>query len=143
MTFSDFITDHGKKVTRDAFIHLVQVSRVDGKIDKSEMMVLHKEGKKFGLTDPEIDRLIETERGHHYHAPYSLEDKFYHFYNLAQVVLSDEKVDENEMKMLRKFAIEVGFEYSKTEALINLILDGIQNMTPEEELFKKFRKALF
>ncbi|MBN2632446.1 MAG: hypothetical protein JXR66_02745 [Bacteroidales bacterium] len=143
MTFSDFITDNGKKVTRDAFIRLVQVSRVDGKITDRELKVLHREGKKFGLTDPEIDVLIESEKDHHYHAPYSLADKFDHFYNLAQIVLSDCEVQESERKMLRKFAFEVGFEETKTEALIDLVLEGVKTRTPEEELFKKFRKTLF
>ncbi|HOO98108.1 MAG TPA: hypothetical protein PLV06_05355 [Bacteroidales bacterium] len=143
MTFSDFISDHGKRVTKDAFIHLVQVSRVDGKINNREMKRLHREGKKFGLTDPEIDALIESEKDHHYHAPYSLADKFDHFFNLAQIVLSDCEVHESERRMLRRFAIEVGFEDTKTDALIDLVLDGIKTKTPEEDLFKKFRKTLF
>lgn len=32
MSFSDFITDNGKKVSREHYIHLVQVSRIDGKL---------------------------------------------------------------------------------------------------------------
>ena len=107
------------------------------------MKRLHREGKKFGLTDPEIDALIESEKDHHYHAPYSLADKFDHFFNLAQIVLSDCEVHESERRMLRRFAIEVGFEDTKTDALIDLVLDGIKTKTPEEDLFKKFRKTLF
>ena len=70
MNFSDFITHHGKRVAKDAFIHLVQVSITDGKIHKDELDLLHREGKKFGLTDPEIDKLINSEKDHHYTPPY-------------------------------------------------------------------------
>ena len=84
MNFSDLITSHGKRVTKEAFIYLVQVSKVDGKIDKDELELLHKEGRKFGLTDPEIEKLIHAERGHHYQAPYSLEEKFEHLYNICR-----------------------------------------------------------
>ena len=106
MNFSDLITSHGKRVTKDAFIYLVQVSRVDGKIGEEELELLHKEGKKFGLNGSgKIEKLIHAERGHHYHAPYSLEEKFEHFYNIAEMILADDVVKEKEKKMLKRFAI--------------------------------------
>ena len=142
MNFSDYITNHGKRVNKEAFIHLVQISKTDGKIGQSELELLHKEGKKFGLTDPEIDKLIETERDHHYHQPYSLVEKFEHLYNLAEMILADEVVKEKELKMIRRFAIEAGFKDSKIEGLIEILFDGIKNDTNEEELFEKFKKHL-
>ena len=142
MNFSDLITSHGKRVTKEAFINLVQVSKVDGKIDKDELELLHKEGRKFGLTDPEIEKLIHAEKGHHYHAPYSLEEKFEHFYNIAEMILADDVVKEKERKILKRFGIEAGFEYSKIDILIDLVLDGIEKNTEEEELFAKFKRKL-
>ncbi len=142
MSFSDFITNHGKKVNKDAFVYLVQVSKVDGKIKRSELNLLHKEGKKFGLTEPEIDHLIESEKEHHYHPPYSLEDKFDHIYNMAEMILADCEVTENEKKVIKKFAIEAGFEYSKIDSLIDVLIEGIKSNYEEERLFRKFRRVL-
>lgn len=142
MNFSDFITNHGKRVNKEAFIHLVRVSKTDGKISKDELELLHKEGRKFGLTDPEIDKLIHSEKDHHYIPPYSLEEKFEHFYNIAEMILADEVVKDKEMKLLRRFAVEAGFEDTKITDLINLLLEGIRDNIREEELYKKFRKTL-
>ena len=142
MNFTDLITSHGKRVTKEAFIYLVQVSRVDGKINKDELELLHKEGKKFGLTDPEIDKLINFERDHHYHAPYALEEKFDHLYNIAEMILADDVVKEKERKIMRRFAIEAGFDFSKIDDLLDLVIEGIKKDIPEDELFKKFKKAL-
>jgi uncharacterized tellurite resistance protein B-like protein len=142
MNFTDLITSHGKRVTKEAFRYLVQVSRVDGKINSDELELLHKEGKKFGLTDPEIDKLINSESDSHYHAPYALEEKFEHFYNIAEMIMADDVVNEKERKMLKRFAIEAGFEFSKIDGLIELILDGIEKNTEEEALFVKFKKKL-
>lgn len=142
MNFSDFITHHGKRVSREAFIHLVQISRIDGKIQKPELELLHKEGKKFGLTDPEIDKLIQQERDHHFQVPYSLEEKFAQLYNVAEMILADEEVKESEKKMIKRFAIEAGFEYSKIDDLIEIIFEGIKKDANEEELFKKFSKKI-
>jgi hypothetical protein len=142
MSFSDFITHHGKRVNKEAFINLVQVSKVDGKIKKPELELLHREGKKFGLTDPEIDHLIKTEQDHQYHPPYSLEEKFDHIYNLAEMILADCEVTESEKKVIKKFAIEAGFEYSKIDGLIDILIEGIKSNYEEGRLFRKFKKVL-
>jgi len=142
MNFSDFITNHGKRVNKNSFIHLVQISKTDGKIQKDELELLHKEGRKFGLTDPEIDKLIHSEKEHHYTPPYSLEEKFDHLYNLAEMILADDVIKDNEMKMIKKFAIEAGFEYSKIEELLKVIFEGIRDDMEEEQLFIRFKKHL-
>jgi len=140
MNFSDFVTHHGKRVNKEAFLHLIQVSKTDKNISKQEYVLLHKEGRKFGLTDPEIDRLIESERDHHYHQPYSLQDKFEHLYQVTQMILADEVVDERERKMIRKFAIEAGFSDRTIEKLIDLLFRGVKNNESEEDLLKEFKK---
>jgi len=42
MNFSDFITNHGKRVNKEHYIHLIQVSRSDGKIEPEELAIPHK-----------------------------------------------------------------------------------------------------
>ena len=140
MNFSDFITHNGKRVNKEAFIHLVQISRTDKTVSREEITLLHKEGRKFGLTDPEIDSLIHAQRGHHYHPPYSLDEKFEHLFQVAQMILADEVVKESELKMIRKFAIEAGFSDKTIEKLIELIFEGVRKNESEEELLKEFRK---
>lgn len=143
MNFTDFISHHGKRVNKDYFISLIQVSKVDGRISGAEMEMLHKEGKKFGLTDPEIDQLISTESQHSYHAPYSLDEKFEHLYSVAIMILADDEVSESEKKMIRKFAIEAGFNDKAIDRLLDILFEGIRNNESEETLLKKFRKNLF
>lgn len=143
MNFSDFITDYGKRVNKDYFIHLIQVSKADGKIDDAELELLHKEGKKFGLTDPEIDKLIESEGSNHYNAPYSLEEKFEHLYNVGQMIMADEVVSEGEIKLLRRFAIEAGFSDNAIDRLIDILIKGIRDNQSEEALLSKFRANMF
>lgn len=143
MNLSDSITIHGRRVNKEAFIHLLQVACTDRKMTDEEYAVLHKEGRRFGFTDPEIDILMKVERNHEYIPPYSLEEKFGHLYQVAQMVLADDVINECERKMLRKFAIEAGFSYDKIDDLINLLIEGVKNNEDEEQLFVKFKKKLF
>jgi uncharacterized tellurite resistance protein B-like protein len=143
MNLSHFITNHGKRVNRDHFLHLVQVAKADGVITKTESDLLHKQGKKFGLTDPEIEQLIATEAGHNYHAPYSFEDKFYELFNIGQMILADKVVAETERKMMKRYAIAAGIRDNAIESLIDLLFKGIAKGVDEEDLFKEFKKIYF
>jgi len=143
MNFSDFITNHGKRVNKEHYIHLIQVSRSDGKIDPEELEILHKEGKRFGLTDPEIDKLIEEESHHHYHAPYSLHDKFEHLYNTAEMILADGVISEGEKKIIRRFAIEAGFSDKAIDKLLEILFEGVKKDESEEDLLDKFKSIMF
>jgi uncharacterized tellurite resistance protein B-like protein len=142
MSFTDYITNHGRRVNRNAFVHLIQVSKIDGKFNQEEHDLLHKEGKKFGLTDPEIDNLISSEGNSHYQPPYSLEEKFEDLFNMAEMILADDIVDEKERRMIKKFAIEAGFSESKHAGLAEILIEGIRNNTDEEVLLRKFREFI-
>lgn len=142
MNFSDFIKDNGKRISKEHFIHLVQVSKSDGRIIQDELELLHREGRKFGLTDPEIDTIIEYESHHNYNPPYSLHDKFEHLYNVAEMILADEVVTEGEKRVLKRFAIEAGFSDKTIEKLIGLLLEGINKGEDEERLFSSFKREI-
>lgn len=142
MNFSDFIKDNDKRISKEHYLHLIQVSRADGRIKPEELVLLHQEGRKFGLTDPEIDKLIESESRHHYNPPYPLQEKFDHLYNVAEMILADESVTEGERKLLKRFAIEAGFSDKTIERLIELLLAGIRKGEDEEMLFQRFRKEI-
>jgi uncharacterized tellurite resistance protein B-like protein len=143
MSFSDFITDYGRKINKSYYITLIQVCRIDGKISPDEMKMLHREGRKFGLTDPEIDKLIEGEKYNEYHTPYSLDEKFAQLYNVATMILADNVVTEEEKRALRRIATEAGFNEEAILSLRDILLEGINNKEDEEILLEKFKKVLF
>jgi len=144
MNFSDFIMDNGKRISKEHYIHLVQVSRADGNINAEELDLLHREGRKFGLTDPEIDKIIEAEKSHHYDPPYSLREKFEHLYNIAEMILADDVISEGEKKLIKRFAIEAGFSDNTIVRLIDLLFTGIRQGEDEEKLYQTFmKKKLF
>jgi hypothetical protein len=59
------------------------------------------------------------------------------------MILADEEVTEGERKLLRRFAIEAGFDDKTIDNLMILLLEGIRNNESEEDLFDKFKRDLF
>jgi len=143
MNFSDFITNQGKRVNKEHYIHLIQVSKIDGKISTSELEMLHKEGRKFGLTDPEIDKLIGSESFDNYDTPYSLKDKFDQLYNIAELILADGVITDSEKRLIKRYAITAGFRDELIDDLLNLLFEGIVKGDDEEKLLKEYKKRHF
>ena len=143
MSFRDFISNHGVKVPKIHYLHLIQVARADGKIAPQEMAILRKEGRRFGLTDAEIDDLIRKEKDHQYHPPYSLNEKFEDLYYVAEMMLADDVINDDELRLLRRFAIEVGFDDRAVKIMEEILIEGIINKVSEEELLKRFKTELF
>ncbi len=140
MNFTNFITHHGKKVNRGYFLNLVQVAKIDGVIQENEHKLLHREGRKFGLTDPEIDQLIRSEEPDNYHPPYSLQDKFEELYNITEMIMADDVVTESEKKMVRRYAIAAGFSDETVEGLLEILIEGVSKNEDEDSLLIKFKK---
>jgi len=143
MSFTDFITDSGKRVNKESFIQLIQVALADGGIDSNELALLHRFGKRFSLTDQEVDLLIKAESTHIYSPPYELEKRFEHLYNAVEVILVDNQVSDTEKTLFKKLAIAASFSDETIPRLFDLLVEGIREDKDEQELFEKFRKARF
>lgn len=135
-------TLHERNEGQEFFKYLVNIALADGIIDKSEERILHRSGKKFGLTDPEVDKLIKSPSLSSYHPPMELEKRFHQLYNIVHLVSADEHIHEDEMKFAMYFAIASGFDNEKSEKLIRFILKGIDDGLDEDDLFVKYKKGL-
>jgi len=143
MSFTDIIDDHGNKIHKEHYVNLVQIALADGKIEPSENELLHREGKRFGLTDPEINHIIKTEAKHQYNPPYSLLEKFDELYNIARMILADNVITEAEKILIKKFAVAAGFNDKSIDKLIPLLFEGIQKGEDEDDLFREFKRQHF
>jgi hypothetical protein len=143
MSFTDFITDNGRKINRENFIHLIQVAQADGKIDSRELAMLRRYGSRFSLTDTEIDKLIASEQSHIYSPPYDLEERFIHLYDAVSIMNTDSSISDGEKRLFGKLAVAASFSDDVIPRLLDFILDGLRDGIEEHELFEKLRKAKF
>jgi len=127
---------------KEFFKYLIKIALADGIIDDTEEKVLHRAGKKFGFTDPEIDSMLSSAIESSYHPPYELEKRFHQLYSIVQLITADEEIHDDELKFAKYFALASGFEPSNTEKIIQFILKGIEDGIDEEDLFVKFRKEM-
>jgi hypothetical protein len=129
-----------KKHNREYFVHLVNIALADDVITGTEMELLHKLGKKVGMSDPEIDNIIRKTAMSDFIAPYELSKRFDQVYDVVKMILADDVIDENEMRLARGFALKSDFKASEIPPLLDLLINGIKQGKDEEDLFKEYLK---
>ena len=131
-----------KKQDKEYFLHLIQIALADGTIEELELKMLHRLGKNMGLTDPEIENLLESTKNSTYNPPYELAKRFEQLYGIVKVMLADDKIDHTEMRLASGLALKSGFAEGEIPALLSLLINGIKEGEEEEDLFKQYKKRI-
>ena len=135
--------DHpDKKQDKEHFRHLIEVAMADGTIEDDELKMLHRMGRNLGLTEPEVNNLLESQKNSSYNPPYELSKRFEQLYGIIKMVLADGKIDNNEMRMATNIGLRSGFSESEVPVLLSLLINGIKNEEDEEDLFKQYKKRI-
>lgn len=140
MKFLDHFDHPERKQDKEHFIHLVQVAVADGKVEESELKMLHRLGNKLGLTQQEIEDLLDSNKQSAYIPPYELSKRFGQIYDIVNMIFADGAIDENEMKLVNSLAMKSGFAESDLPVLLSVLMDGIKKGSDEEELFDLYKK---
>jgi hypothetical protein len=140
MNISDYFDHPIKKQNTEYFVHIVRIAKADDIVSNTELELLHRIGRKLGLTDPEIEKLIETTGKSDYIPPYELSKRFDQVYEIVKMTLADGAIDSNEMRLARGFAVKSGFTETEIPNLLSLIIEGIKGDKDEEELFEVYKK---
>lgn len=135
--------DHpDRKQDKEHFRHLIEIAMADGTIEDDELKMLHRMGRNLGLTEPEVNELLESHKNSAYNPPYELSKRFEQLYGIIKMVLADGKIDNSEMRMATNIGLKSGFSESEVPVLLSLLINGIKNDEDEEDLFKQYKKRI-
>ena len=135
------ISNHSvKKQNIEYFIHLIRVAKADDVITDSEKELLSRLGKKLGLIEEEINRLVETTSKSNYIPPYEFSKRFEQVYDIIKMTLADGVVEKNAMRLASNFASKSGFNENEIPRLLVLLISGIRQGKDEEDLFEEYKK---
>src|SRR5512133_3635082 len=131
------VFDHpGKKQNKEYFIQLVRGAKSDDIIHNTELDLLLRIGSKLGFTEPEITNLIAETDKSDYIPPYELAKRFEQVFEIVGLIMADGKVEDNEMRLVKGFAVKSGFSDEEIPELVSLLIKGKKDGKDEEELFE-------
>jgi len=105
------------------FAALATLAAVDGEVNPEEKAILNRFANKLNITEAEYKEVMKKENKYPIEAPFEMEKRFERLFDLFRLIYSDHDIDEEEMALVKKYAIGLGFSAAKADKLIARSID--------------------
>lgn len=144
MTLSEIYTSGIQKQNRGHFANIVKIAKADNKVTTEEQALLFKIAKNLNLSPTNYSKILENPYKFPINPPATSEDRITRLYGLATMVLVDGDVAKEEIKLMQKIAVGLGFSSRNIEKVcekaIELILINT-DLEPFIEAIKKINRS--
>ncbi|SDD59831.1 hypothetical protein SAMN05421636_101156 [Pricia antarctica] len=118
MGFSDLYTSGEHRRNLAHFAAIATLASVDGEVSDREKKMLDSFANKLDITDSEYEEVMRTENKYPIDPPNSAERRLERLFDLFRIIFSDHEIDIEEMVLLKKYAIGLGFSSDKADDII-------------------------
>ncbi len=118
MSFNDLFDSGKHKKNLGHFASIVTLAAADGAISENELALLKRLARKLDVDSSEFEEILETPKRYPINPPNNKFERLERIYDLFKIIYADNQMDELEEKLVRKYAIGLGFS---SEIAISLI----------------------
>lgn len=118
MSVKDLYSSDSSNKKLAHFGSLATLAAVDGNIGDDEMAVLKQFAHKLQITDEQFKEVMKKENKYPIDHQVSYEKRLERFFDLIKIVFADSEVNDEEMVLLKRYAIGLGFPNEKADKLI-------------------------
>lgn len=119
MSFADLYSSGEHRRNLAHFAALATLASVDGEISTEEKQLLDRFATKLDITKTEYEEILKKENKYPISTITDSEKRLERLYDLFRIVYSDHKIDDEEMILIKKYAIGLGFTGEKADSVIN------------------------
>lgn len=143
MSISDLYSPGFRDRNRDHFAAIVRVALSDGEINAEEKAFLDRLADNLDISNELYMQVLENPTAFPINPPISYDSRIERLYDIARMIYSDHIEDENEMRVMRRLAVGLGFrsdvivdltkkalELIHDNADLDTFSDGIKNLVP-------------
>ena len=127
MSFSDLFESGFKKRNEDHFAAIVRVAMSDGIINDAEKAFLDRLATGLDITEQEYIDILKDYKSHPINAPHSYDTRLERLYDLARMVWSDHIEGPNQLGLLEKLCIGLGFNPENVKYIADKALTLVKN----------------
>lgn len=119
------------------FLRLYQMAFADDNFDILELQMLYQFADDRGIPAKELDKLLLNPVNEHASIPEDLDTKIEYLFDLAQMILADGVITDDEKNTLKKYCKKFGFLEENINELTEFLLDFVQNGGTREALINQ------
>ena len=116
--------EHGEQRKNLAhFATLATLAAVDGEVNEKEKAILDKFAFRLNISEAEYKEVMKKENKYPIETPHSSEKRLMRLFDFFRVVFADQVVEEEQMNLIEKYAIGLGYPAADAKALIKKSYD--------------------
>ncbi len=108
--------NHARKLGH--FSALVNTALIDGPLTSQEEMLLLRFARKFDITELEYNEILKNPKRYPIQPPLSSEVRLKQMHDVFSIIFADHQIDDEEARLLRKYAIAIGYTSVEAEIII-------------------------
>ena len=138
MSISDLYSSGIHKRELGHFANIVKMAQSDNIVTNEEQALIERMKRRLNITDSEYVKVIENPQDYPMVPPLDYKNRIEHLYNLVKMVFADSEVTDDQVGLLNKITIGLGFSKENYQEITKVAIE--QFMTNTE--LKDFRAAI-
>lgn len=118
MSIQDLYSSDSSNNNLAHFASIASLAAVDGQVSDEEMRLLERFKQKLQITDGQFKEVMKKENQYPIRHQVSYEKRLERFFDLIKIIFADKVFNDNEMALLKRYAIGLGFPDEKADRLI-------------------------
>ena len=100
------------------FAAIASLAAVDGEVSKEEKLLLDRFADKLDISPEEYKTVMKKENKYPIDPPISSEHRLERLFDLFQIIFADHEIDEQELSLVKNYAIGLGFNNESADKVI-------------------------
>ncbi len=138
MSISDLFDSGFQKRNQDHFAAIVRVAMSDGVITDEEKAFLDRLARKLEISENDFKEILKDYNTHPINPPTSYDNRLERLYDLARMVYADHIKGKDQVVLLEKLSIGLGFNPENAKYVVDKALDlvdqGVDGDTFSDEI---------
>ncbi|GAA0872942.1 TerB family tellurite resistance protein [Gangjinia marincola] len=123
MSFSDLFGsgEHTRNVSH--FASIVRLAIVDGDLNEEEFALLGRFSRRLDISVEEYKKILKNPEGYPINPPDSKQKRLERLHDLFKIIFADREIDDEELNLVSKYAIGLGFSDDEAVKIIKRSVD--------------------
>lgn len=118
MSFKDLFQSGEQNRNLGHFAAIANIASVHGTIDVVEEKLLKRFARKLNITDAQYEEVLKNPSKYPINPPNTVEERLERMLDLFKMIFADHEMDEDEKRLIEKYAIGLGYTTELAEKLI-------------------------
>ena len=101
------------------FSAIVNLAIIDGDLNEDEEKLVNRFARKLDITEAEYQDIVENSKKYPVVPQAKTDDRLERLLDLFKIIYSDHEIDEAELKLILRYAIQLGFSQESAEEIIS------------------------